>query len=47
MIQNEYMVLRKVKHKNIIRIYEIFQETDMVIYIMDYIPGGEIYHKLK
>jgi serine/threonine protein kinase len=47
MIQNEIMVLRKIRHPNVIRIYEVIQEKDRLILIMEFVSGGDLYQLIK
>ena len=43
MIQNEIMVLRKVIHPGIIRLYEVIQEKDRLLLVMELVNGGDLY----
>lgn len=36
-MKNEYAVLKKMEHPNIVKIYELFQEEEMIIYLMDFV----------
>ena len=47
MIQNEIMVLRKISHPNVIKIYEVIQEKDRLILIMEFVSGGDLYLLIK
>ena len=46
-MKNEYAVLKKMDHQNIVTLHEVYQESQMVVYIMDFIEGGEVYHLIK
>ena len=47
MIQNEIMALRKVQHANIVQLFEVIQESDRLILIMEYIAGDDLYSFIK
>lgn len=47
MIYNEYEVLKSIEHPNIGNLYEVFQEPERVVFIMQFVGGGEVYGKLK
>ncbi|KRX03158.1 Protein kinase-like domain [Pseudocohnilembus persalinus] len=47
MMKNEYAVLKKMEHPNIVKVHELFQEKELIIYVMDYVQHGEIYQELK
>lgn len=47
MIQNEIMVLRKVIHPGIIRLYEVIQEKDRLLLVMELVNGGDLYQQIK
>ncbi len=42
MIKNEIMALRKVIHPGIIRLYEVIQEKEKLILIMELVNGGDV-----
>ncbi|KAI8992665.1 kinase-like domain-containing protein, partial [Pilobolus umbonatus] len=35
------------KHKNIVEVYDVLSENDHIYIVMDYIPGGELFDKIK
>lgn len=43
MIKNEIMALRKVSHEGIIRLFEIIQEPERLILVMELVNGGDLY----
>ena len=43
MIKNEIMALRKVIHPGVIRLYEVIQEKERLILIMEFVQGGDLY----
>lgn len=47
MIKNEIMALRKVIHPGVIRLYEVIQEKERLILIMEFVQGGDLYQLIK
>ena len=47
MIKNEIMALRNVIHQGIIRLYEVIQERDKLILVMELVNGGDLYSLIK
>ena len=47
MIENEIMALRKVVHPGIIRLYEVIQERDRLVLIMELVNGIDLYVLVK
>ena len=47
MIENEIMILRIVRHPNIMTVHEVFQEKDSVILICEFIEGQDLYEHLR
>lgn len=47
MLMNEYRVLLEVDHKNVMKLEEIYQDQDQLVYVMEYLVGGEIYARLR
>ncbi|CAD8058391.1 unnamed protein product [Paramecium primaurelia] len=47
MIKNEIMVLRKVIHPGIIRLYDVIQEKEKLILIMELVSDGDLYNLIK
>jgi serine/threonine protein kinase len=43
----EKNVLMKSKHPFVVRLRYSFQDKDNLYYIMDYVPGGELFKYLK
>lgn len=43
MVHNEVQTLKAVKHPGIVRLYEIIQDRDKLVLIMEYVPGGDLY----
>ena len=42
-VQKEILILKKLKHKNIIQLYEIIQTKKNIYLIMDFAEGGELF----
>jgi serine/threonine protein kinase len=47
MVHNEVQVLRSVRHNSIVRLFEIIQDRDKLVLIMEYVPGGDLYSMVK
>ena len=45
--RNEINILSKVDHPNIIRIYEIFEDSRYISIIMEYCTGGDLFQKIN
>ena len=43
-LRREIQVLRSLNHKNIIQLYEIFEEDGKLFMIMELCTGGELWH---
>lgn len=43
MIFSEVQTLQDLDHPGIMKIHEIYQETDKLVMIVDYVPGGTLY----
>ena len=43
MLISEYNTLKRARHKNITKIEEIYQDSNQLVYVMEYLPGGELY----
>lgn len=42
-IRREIRIMSMLKHPNIIEIYEVFENKDKIILVMEYASGGELY----
>ncbi len=42
-IARELMILKKLRHKNIIQLYEIIETKEKLYLILEYAEGGELY----
>lgn len=45
-IMNEILILRKLDHPNIMKVFEYFSNESYLYYVMEYISGGELYHHI-
>jgi serine/threonine protein kinase len=46
-VKREIRLMEKMKHKNIIQLYEIIDTSKYVILIMEYLGGGSLHGYLK
>lgn len=46
MIQSEVEILKKVKHKNIIRLFDIYESPAKIFLIMELVTGGELFDRI-
>jgi len=42
-IIREIKILREIKHKNIVKLYEIVENNEKIYLIMEYASGGELF----
>jgi serine/threonine protein kinase len=47
LIQRELEILRLVNHKNIVRLYDLFDTTDKLYFVLEYMRGGALYEVLS
>ncbi|KAG1207261.1 hypothetical protein G6F35_011043 [Rhizopus arrhizus] len=38
---------KRLSHKHIVKIHEVFTEQDLIYIIMDYVEGGELFHRIR
>ncbi|KAL4213766.1 kinase-like domain-containing protein [Rhizopus microsporus] len=38
---------KRLTHKHIVQIYDVFTEQDFIYIIMEYVEGGELFHKIR
>jgi len=46
-IQKEIMLLRKMNHPNIIKLYEVYEDEAYVHLVLEYLKGGELFKYLQ
>lgn len=46
-IRREIQIMSSIQHQNIIRIYEVFENNDKIVLVMEYAAGGELYDYLS
>ena len=39
--------LQKLRHPNIIRLYNVFKLNQIIVFMLEYLPGGDLRHYLK
>ncbi|CAD8179980.1 unnamed protein product [Paramecium octaurelia] len=44
---SELNILKSLDHPNIVRVFECFQEDDQYIVVTEYLPGGELFERIK
>lgn len=47
LIQREMDILRLVDHKNIVRLYDLFDTESKLYFVLEYMPGGVLYEVLS
>ena len=40
-------ILKKIRHSNIIRLFEVFENKKHIMMVMEYAGGGDLYHLVK
>ncbi len=46
-IRREIQIMSSVRHPNIIHIYEVFENREKMVLVMEYAAGGELYDYLN
>jgi serine/threonine protein kinase len=46
-VKNEIMLLKRAHHKNIIKVYEVFESSKQILIVTEYVGGGDMLHYLK
>jgi len=46
-MDREIAIMRSVRHKNIVQIYDIFETDKRLMIVLEYCPGGDLFEKLK
>lgn len=45
-LSKEVKILASLRHKNVVRFYESFEEEDVMYVVMEYVSGGELFQKI-
>ena len=45
-MQNEIAILLKVRHKNIVKLFDVYESRDQLHLVMEYCDGGELYDRI-
>jgi len=45
-LSKEVTILRSLRHKNVVRFYDSYEEPDVLYVVMEYVSGGELFHKI-
>ena len=40
-------ILKKIRHSNIIRLFEVFENKKHIMMVMEYAGGGDLFHLVK
>ena len=46
-VLNEFNILKKIDHQNVVKIYEFYSDTENYYLITEYCPGGDLYEATK
>lgn len=46
-VKREIKILRLFQHPNIIRLYDVIENTKKISLVMEYLPGGELYNLIE
>jgi len=46
LMQREIDIMRKLKHKNIVELYDVFDEADHLYLVLEFITGGELFEQI-
>ena len=47
LVEKEIMILKSIRHKNIIQLYEIIEEGDLIYFIMEFAEGGDFFDHIS
>eukprot|EP00004_Rigifila_ramosa_P021615 TRINITY_DN5788_c0_g1_i3.p1 TRINITY_DN5788_c0_g1~~TRINITY_DN5788_c0_g1_i3.p1 ORF type:complete len:497 (-),score=115.81 TRINITY_DN5788_c0_g1_i3:147-1637(-) len=47
MLQRETRILETLDHPNIVKMVDVFETTTKIFYVLEYVPGGELFHAMK
>lgn len=46
-IKTELSLMKTLQHDNIVKIYEILSSAQKIIFVMEYIEGGDLFDKIS
>lgn len=46
-VQNEKDIMQRLEHKGIVKLFSTFKCKDAVYFLMEYVPGGELFHYIR
>lgn len=46
-LKNEIRILREIEHENIVKLYFVHENSNFVYLVMEYLPAGNLYKRLK
>jgi len=46
-LANEIEIMRKINHKNVIKLFEVYETTNSIYLVIELIKGGELMKKIK
>ena len=47
MMQNEIKILRRLNHKYVMKLYEVYENNTCVYFVLEYMPGGTLFQRLQ
>jgi serine/threonine protein kinase len=45
--RNELQIMQRVQHKNIVRLYDVFEDDTSLYIVMEALMGGELFDRIK
>ena len=45
-IMLEIKVLKRLRHPNIVQLFEVIETTDFIYLVMEYVTGGELFKRI-
>lgn len=46
-IKREISILRRVRHPNIVQLFEVMATKSKIFFVMEYVKGGELFNKVS
>lgn len=47
LLENEILILRKVKNRNIVKLYEVYEDSSYIYLVQEYLEGGDLSFLLR